>query len=256
MKIKVMIAEDERMVREELAYFIQQEEDMILCPSAENGRQLIELYRQYEPDVIFLDIEMPSLSGVEVARRLKNQNNLQALPLFVFTTAYDDYAVEAFDLEAIDYLLKPYDYERFKEALSRIRKHISKLATEEEEDPDTSDSFASGSFKSKLIVEDGEKMIVVSPESIYYAVRSDRHIKIFTDKKVIQTKMTLQELEQKLNGYPFFRPHRSYLVNLDCIQEITPWFNGAYNLILKDKENTQIPVSRSSAKPLFDLFQQ
>jgi two-component system response regulator LytT len=244
MKIKVMIAEDERLTREELAYLLHQEEDFILCPSAENGQQLLDLYYQYEPDVIFLDIHMPSLSGIEAAKQLRNHSKkTKKVPYFIFTTAYDEYAIEAFNLEAIDYLLKPYDTDRFKEAISRVYKYLDQPSPQRP-------------TSSKLLIEDGEKMVVLTPESIYYAVRSDRHVEVHTEKGMIQTKITLQELEEKLTRSTFFRSHRSYLVNLDYIHEIVPWFNGAYNLILKTKEKTQIPVSRSAAKSLFEILQK
>ncbi|MCF6094976.1 LytTR family DNA-binding domain-containing protein [Microaerobacter geothermalis] len=248
MKIKAMIAEDERLVREELAYLIQHEEDFILCPSAENGQQLLELNDKYQPDVIFLDIHMPGLSGIKVAEKIKADN--PNAPLIVFTTAYDEYALQAFDLEAVDYLLKPYDTGRFKEAINRIRKKFA-LEAKPFSVPD-----AKRSQPSKLLIEDGEKVVVVNPHSIYYVVRAERYLEIHTDQEIMQTKMTLQELEEKLRDLPFFRSHRSYLVNIEYIQEIVPWFNGAYNLILKNKEKTKIPVSRSSAKHLFEIFQR
>ncbi|HET7578623.1 MAG TPA: LytTR family DNA-binding domain-containing protein [Bacillales bacterium] len=241
--MKVLVAEDERLVREELAYLLQQEEDVILCPSAENGRQLLDFCSRYDPDVVFLDIHMPSLSGIEAVRKLKSESS--RLPLFVFITAFEEHAVEAFELEAVDYLLKPYDDARFQQALERIRKRFLRL-----------DVRGETSRASKLLVEDKEKTIVIDPESIYYAARVDRFIEIHTSKEVVQSKMTLQELEDKLGGYSFFRPHRSYLVNLEYIGEILPWFNGAYNLMLADGEKTKIPVSRSSAKPLFELLQK
>ncbi|HEX7065735.1 MAG TPA: LytTR family DNA-binding domain-containing protein [Bacillales bacterium] len=243
MKLKVLIAEDERLVREELAHVLQQEEDIVLCPSAENGRQLLDFCERYTPDVVFLDIHMPSLSGIEAVRELRSESG--RLPLFVFITAYEEHAVEAFDLEAVDYLLKPYDDARLQKALERIRKHYAKKTDKK-----------GISRASKLLVEDKEKLLVVDPASIYYAARVDRLIEIHTVKEVIHSKMTLQELADKLDGHAFFRPHRSYLVNLEFIDEILPWFNGAYNLILADGEQTRIPVSRSSAKPLFELLQQ
>ncbi|MGM7723071.1 LytTR family DNA-binding domain-containing protein [uncultured Metabacillus sp.] len=241
MKIKVMIAEDERLTREDLAFLIQQEEEFILCPSAENGQQLIELYEQYKPDLVILDINMPSLSGIEAAKQLRKLSNGKSKPYLIFTTAYDEYAVEAFNLEAVDYLLKPYDVERFREALSRVQKQMVQ--------PERKNSNSS-----KLLIDNGEKVVVLTPQSIYYAVRSERLVDIHTDKGLIQTKMTLQELEEKLPP-AFFRSHRSYLVNLDYIDEIVPWFNGAYNIILKNIDQTKIPVSRSAAKQLFDLLQ-
>ncbi len=252
MTIRVMVAEDERLVREELIYMLQQEKDFLLCPSAESGEQLLELYEKFEPDVIFLDIHMPMMSGVDVAKKLtKDKENP---PLFVFITAYDDYALEAFEVEAVDYLLKPYDESRLKEAADRIRRRLS--SSSKSVSPNEKNSTNSIPASSKLLIDDGEKVVVLSPESIYYATRVERFVEIHTADEFVQGKMTLQELEEKLKGFPFFRTHRSYLVNLDFIQEITPWFNGAYNLILKGEKKTRIPVSRSAQKKLFQLLGQ
>lgn len=244
--INVMIAEDELMALEELIYMLEKEKDIILCPSAKTGEELLELYFEYKPDVLFLDIEMPGITGVEAAKQIMKSTS--DAPLFVFTTAYDAYAIDAFEIEATDYLLKPFDHIRFHQAMERIRKRLSDKKGDNS--PVKTDSVTS----SKLLIDDGEKMIVLSPDSIYYAVPSQRMLEIHTENDVIESKMTLQELEKKLEGLSFFRTHRSYLVNLNHILEITPWFNGAYNITLKNKERTTIPVSRSARKALFEKF--
>lgn len=269
MRIHAMIAEDERLAREELAYLLQQEEDIVLCPSAETGEQLLQLLEQYRPDVIFLDIQMPALSGVEAAKKMRQASDASSpVPLIVFTTAFDDYAVEAFELEAVDYLLKPYDEERFKVAIDRVRRWLSHSVTQEETGKvahveSTAFSRASAAAAAtvakprtaKVLVNDGKKSIVLAPEEICYAVRVRRTLEIHTSAQVLRCKMTLQELEEKLRGFPFFRSHRGYLVNLDYIQEITPWFNGAYNLTLQDGKQSKIPVSRAAGKRLFRMIE-
>lgn len=247
MNIRTMIAEDEMMARKELLYLLKDEKDIILTPHAETGEQLIELYSEHRPDLIFLDVEMPGFTGIEAAKYILDQSDGNP-PLFVFTTAYDDYALEAFEVEAVDYLLKPYDEIRFKKAMTRIRKVLSTKSTMKdgtlEKNPTTS----------KLLVDDGERMVVLSPDAIYYAVPNNRLLEIHTENKVIMSRMTLQELEDKLAGHMFFRAHRSYLVNLNHILEITPWFNGTSNLTLKDKKGTVIPVSRSASKSILHTF--
>ncbi|MFS0751762.1 LytR/AlgR family response regulator transcription factor [Oceanobacillus sp. 1P07AA] len=242
MKIHVMIAEDERLAREELAYLLQQENDIILCPSAENGDQLLNLYREYSPNVIFLDIHMPGINGIEVAKKLRNEFEDRDI-IIIFTTAYESYGVQAFEIQATDYLLKPFDEARFKIAMNRIRKGLSTKAISKPK-------------IDKLVVNLDEKMIVIDPSQIGFAARDGRTLKIhFLSNEVIETKMNLKELEEKLSGFPFYRPHRSYLVNMDYIKEITPWFNGAYNLVIKDQDESTIPVSRTAAKGLFDALQ-
>lgn len=255
--IKVMIADDERLAREELTYLLQQETDVVLLPSASNGRELLELVRQYQPEVVFLDIKMPELEGMEAARLLASS---ERGPLIVCSTAYEDYAVEAFGLNAVDYLLKPTDPARFKETMNRIRSRLAQQHTRsgEKEQAGTAASAwlsASTGKLSKLLLDDGNRLVVIDPDSILYAERDDRLINIYTAQQRFTSKMTLQQLEQKLTAYPFFRTHRSYLVNLNYVSELIPWFNGAYNLTLKDQRKTQIPVSRSYAKELLKLLQ-
>ncbi|WP_047985512.1 LytR/AlgR family response regulator transcription factor [Ornithinibacillus californiensis] len=245
MNIRAMIAEDELMARKELLYLLKDEKDIILTPHAETGEQLIQLYSEHKPDVIFLDVEMPGFTGVEVAKYISEQDD-DNRPLFIFTTAYDEYALDAFEIDAVDYLLKPYDEVRFKKAMMRIRKIVVSKENTQEKKPATT---------SKLLVDDGERIVVLSPNSIFYAVPNNRLLEIHTEDKVIMSRMTLQELEDKLSGQMFFRAHRSYLVNLNHVLEITPWFNGTSNLTMKDKHKTVIPVSRSASKTILKTFQ-
>lgn len=249
--IKVMIAEDEWLARKELIYLLGMEEDIELMPHASNGKELLELVNEWEPDALFLDIQMPELDGMQAARMLKTAAQV---PLIVFTTAHDDHAVEAFGLNAVDYLLKPYSHERLKESLARIR---SKLSNSPMTTPLPNKIQFSSKARNwnKLLIIDGEKHVLLDPETILYAEREEKSIHIYTySNQIYMSKMSLQELENKLGELPFFRPHRSYLVNLNGIDELVPWFNGAFNLILKNEKRTQIPVSREMAKELFRLL--
>jgi two-component system, LytTR family, response regulator LytT len=248
MNIRAMIAEDEMMARKELLYLLKEEKGVILTPHAETGEQLIELYSEHRPDVIFLDVEMPGFTGIEAARYIMTLET-HASPLFVFTTAYDEYAMDAFEVEAVDYLLKPYDETRFRRTMNRIRKSMANRNNGSETTGKKVQTIVS-----KMLIDDGERMVVISPDSIYYAVPNKRFLEIHTEDKVIMSRMTLQDLEEQLAGHLFFRAHRSYLVNLNHVLEITPWFNGTSNLTLKDKNRTKIPVSRSASKSIFDIF--
>src|SRR5690625_2524662 len=200
MEISVMIAEDEYLAREELLYLLGKEKDIVLLPSAETGEQLLELYYDHRPDVVFLDIEMPGITGVDAAKQI--MSSTKEGPLFVFTTAYDEYAVDAFSVEAVDYLLKPFDQVRLQQALERVRDRITdkKKDTNSASSKNTETQSETGN---KLLVDDGEKMIVLAPESIYYAVPSQRMLEIHTENDVIESKMTLQELE-KIRRTSFF----------------------------------------------------
>jgi two-component system response regulator LytT len=233
MKIRVMIAEDERLAREELTYLLKQEQDIELLPCATNGRELLELVEEHNPDVVFLDIKMPEMEGVQAARMLASRKQQ---PLIVFSTAYEDFALDAFALNAVDYLLKPTEPHRLEETLKRIRKRLA-------------EGTPAAAKLSKLLIEVNDRFVVIDPEMILYAVRDERVIQIHTAKETYTSKMTLQQLEEKLQSHSFFRVHKSYLVNLQYVSELTPWFNGAYNLTLKG-ERDAIPVSRSYAKEL------
>jgi len=270
-RIKAIIAEDERLAREDLAYLVGRQPDFEVLATAEDGEQLLQRIDMHQPDVIFLDIQMPVMSGMEVTARLleREREGQQAMPLVVFTTAYDEFALQAFAIDAIDYLLKPYDMERFNVTIERIRKRHRPTVQQFEqsrfekpanlfENSQLQPSPPPGEVKvhrrvSKILVDDGDKVVVVAPDTILYAIRAERNVEVHTTHDVLYVRGTLSELAQKLSGWPFFRTHRGYLVNLDAIREITPWLHGAYTITLCDQSRTQIPVSRSSAK---DLFQQ
>src|SRR5699024_7245593 len=148
--MRAMVAEDEPMARKELMYLLQEEEDIALSPYAETGDELIELYNKHKPDIIFLDVEMPGMSGVEAAKIITEQK-YRHQPQFIFTTAYDEYAMDAFDIEAIDYLLKPYEEAHFKRAIDRLRKVFQRKEKMVEYQKDTSLTTE------KLLIDDGER---------------------------------------------------------------------------------------------------
>lgn len=238
MPIRVMIAEDERLAREELHYLLQQETDVELLPFATNGRELLEMVEEYNPDVVFMDIKMPELEGAQAARMLASRKQQ---PLIVFSTAYEEYAVDAFKLNAVDYLLKPTEPKRLGETMQRIRERMEINRAEQAVSP---------LKRAKLLVEENNRLVVIDPSTIVYAVRDERNVRINTQKQVYSTRMTLAQLEEKLSMYDFYRTHKSYLVNLHYVSELEPWFNGAYNLMLKSDDQIRIPVSRTVVKDL------
>ncbi|GED29675.1 LytR/AlgR family response regulator transcription factor [Brevibacillus centrosporus] len=243
MKIRIMIAEDERLAREELVYLLQQETDVELLATATNGRELLEQVDANEPDVVFLDIKMPELEGTQAARMLASRKQQ---PLIVFCTAHEEFAVDAFKLYAVDYLLKPFEPKRIQETMQRVRERLVKAKAEQ----------TAPSKRSKLLVEENNRLVVIDPATIVYAVREERFVQIHTQTETYTTKMTLTQLAEKLQAYDFFRTHKSYLVNLQFVSELTPWFNGAYNLTLKGDARTKIPVSRTSAKDLLRKLEE
>lgn len=254
MKIRVLIAEDERFARDELEYLLSREDDLQVVASVSNGKEAVDFYQEHGADVIFLDIEMPELNGREAAKMLIKQ---PIPPYIVFTTAYEEYAVEAFAFDAIDYLLKPYDPLRLQESLARVRKAFAqdRIASAGEQQKEDVGQSTQDKKRTSLLMDSGEKLIVVKPETIRYAVKEERFVVVHTEDRTIQTRLSLAELEEKLQGHSFIRSHRSYLVNLAHVKEVEPWFNGAYNIILNGNEGTKIPVSRSMAKDVLQRLE-
>jgi two-component system response regulator LytT len=242
--MKIMIAEDERLAREELIYLLSKEPDVVLLPSSTNGEELLDLAEKHKPDVIFLDIHMPGLNGMQAAEVLLRQ---EPKPYLVFATAYDEYAVEAFQLEAADYLLKPYEEERLRRTLQRIRERLGA----------PSSALPPAVSKGKLLIEGESRTIVVDPVAVSFAEKEEKQTRIhMVDGQLHVTRLSLQELQDRLQGYLFFRTHRSYLVNVGHIAEIEPWFNGASNAILSDAKRSRVPISRIASKELLRLIQQ
>jgi two-component system response regulator LytT len=255
MKLRVLIAADEHLAKEKLIDLLSKELDIELCPTASSGMETVKLVRDFKPDALFLDIEMPGIDGFQTARLLQD---LDFRPFVIFTTASDQYALEAFEIGAMDYLLKPYGEERLRQTLDRLRERKSgtekQVVNESSEDAAVPTKESIRSF-GKLLVEAYDRIMVLDTDTIVYAVKEEKFTRIYTtDGRCYTSKQTLHELGQRL-GAAFFRPHRSYLLNLNFIQEIEPWANGAYNAVLKLPEQIKIPVSRNEIKDMLLLLQ-
>ncbi len=199
--------------------------------SAEKG---LEIILTKEPDVLFLDIEMPGMSGVELAETLQKMKHK---PEIVFATAYPDYALKAFQVDAVDYLVKPFDEEQLDKAVERLKKVVHFETKEETKS------------LGKLAVQDEDKIVFIKPRDILYISREERETFICTEKKKYTCRLTIKDLETKLNTYPFFRVHKSYLVQLPYVEELIPWGSGVYQLKVHGA-NEAIPVSRNYVKEL------
>lgn len=267
--ISVVIADDEPLARDELTYLLKQCEDIEIIGEATQGAEALEKILTLKPDVAFLDIHMPNLDGLTVARKLLEED--QTL-MIVFATAYDKHAIQAFEVNAIDYLLKPFDEERVLKTVERIRQGIRHPKNDSQNEALNNSLMellkkmgretlpaAVGVVQapkiSKLAVQGEESVVFIDPRDILYVYRENRDVFIKTSNKVYTTKYTLQALEEKLASYPFFHAHRSYLVNLNFVHELVPWFNGAYTLILNDEKRSKVPVSRAYVKVLKDLLE-
>lgn len=236
-KISVILIEDEPYSRAELRHLLSSEERIEIIAEADSGEKGLEMIFVHEPDVIFVDINMPQMTGVQLVALIQK---MKKSPLVVFATAYPDFAAKAFRLNAIDYLLKPFDEEQLKETLERIYSVFTKK-DQFKEDGDIK--------RGKLAVEDNGKIVYIPPTDIYYLYREDRETIICAKTGKYICKLPLKELEKKLKDFPFFRTHKSYLVNLNVIVELIPWFNGAFELKIDGVEE-KVPVSRNYVKVL------
>ena len=239
-QIKVLVVDDERYAREELIYLLEKFPSIRIIGEAENGEKAVLQGLQLQPDVVFLDIEMPKMNGMEVAKSLIA---LKKVPLIVFATAYPQFAAEAFRINAIDYLLKPYEEKQLEQTVSRIKKELLPTSQVELANP-----------LSKLAVEVDGEIDYIQPKKILYMFREDNVTKIITENVEYEIKLSLKELESRLTPFSFFRIHKSYLVNLNYVSRLTPWFNGAYQLEVEGKEE-KLSVSRNYAKSLRDRLE-
>lgn len=229
--IKTLVADDEKYSREELIYLLKEHPSIKISGEAVTGREALSKIIADEPELLLLDIDMPEMRGTELAVILKK---LKSPPLIIFTTAYSEYAVEAFKVQAVGYLLKPIDEEELSETLT----HVTQLL-ESRREP------AAG----KLAVGVDESITYLDPADVLFASRENNTTTIVSAKDTFKSRMTLKELESRLILHSFFRVHKSYLVNTKAITEMTPWFNGAYQLTLNGTD-VQIPVSRNYVKTL------
>jgi two-component system, LytTR family, response regulator LytT len=233
--IRTLIVDDELYSRDELKHLLQSFPSIQVVGEAESGESAVMKALQLHPDVVFLDVEMPKMNGMEAAKALME---LKKTPLIVFATAYPQFAAEAFRYEAVDYLLKPYDENQLKETVQRVEKNFL-MPAEQEAVKQTG----------KLAVEGDGEIFYLDPNDILYISREEKYSKIVTKTKEYETKIPLKDLETRLTAYSFFRIHKSYIVNLDYVTRLTPWFNGAYQLEIQGREE-MLSVSRNYVKSL------
>jgi two-component system response regulator LytT len=273
MTISALIIDDEELARDELAYLLESAKDVDVVAQGANGIEAVELIEEHHPDLVFLDVQMPGLDGFAVIQRVMDRHRKQkdsngwSLPQFVFATAYDQYAVRAFDVNAVDYLLKPFDRGRVEKALERVRGRMTNGAATTSavsESPIESqlDALLSllkspqgGARAAKLIVQAGSRLLLVDQGEICFAEIEEGVIRVVTQQFEGQSKCrTIEELLDQLDPAVFWRAHRSFVVNINQIREVVPWFKSTYQLRMNDKKQTEIPVSRAQTKRLRELF--
>jgi two-component system, LytTR family, response regulator LytT len=248
--ISAILVDDEKLASEELAYQLKEFSDIEILATASNGLEAVKLIQSLEPDLVFLDVQMPGLDGMGVIRKLRELDI--PLPYFVMATAYDQYAVEAFRWEALDYVLKPVDKERLTVAVERARKAVSDRAKAEQPEPALPKPALQ---RSKLLVRSNQRNFIVDAQDVVYATIDDGLITVVANNLEGQSNYrTIEELQSNLDPDTFWRVHRSYLVNIHRIKEVIPWFKSSFQLRMDDKKQTEIPVSRVQTKRLRALL--
>lgn len=249
MVLKALIVDDEYPAREELRFRLEKYEDVEIIGEATNAREAMRLIEALDYDVVFLDVQMPGVNGMDLARQLRAR---PVPPRLVFVTAHDHYAVPAFEMRAVDYLLKPFDEDRLAETIQRLREaHQGPRATEEAA---RSEERRAAPIATWVMAERDDRQIPVPFSDIVFIFSEGYNVYLQTASERLVTRYTLQELTDRLPSDQFFRCHRSYLVNIYQVKELSPYFNGAYLLRMKDKAHSEVLVSRANVKRLKELF--
>lgn len=259
MAINTIIIDDEKPAREELAFLLKAFPDVNLIGQGKNGVEAVSLIKEHAPDLVFLDVQMPGLDGFGVLKKLVERK--MKMPHVVFATAFDQYAVQAFDVNAVDYVLKPFDKARIAKAIQRARKAMdNEAASKTDRLEQLVSQLQMGGTRDtpqrvKVLLKIGERLLLVDAEDMFFATIDGGDIKVATrDIEGSSNYRTLDELAAALDSEIFWRAHRAYLVNIRHVKEVVPWFNATYMLKMNDKKTTEIPVSRPQAKRLRELF--
>jgi len=258
MSLSAVIVDDEQLARDELAYLLKNADDVNVIAQGKNGLDAVNLIKEHNPDLVFLDVQMPGLDGFGVIKKLLDKKI--PLPKIVFATAFDQYAVKAFEVNAVDYLLKPFDKKRVAQAIQKARAQQEATALPADKLESLVRMLESQQKQpaAKILLKAAGRMFLVDQRDICYAWIEDGVISVVTGGPVGMEGQsncrTLEELLESLDANLFWRAHRSYLVNINRIREVVPWFKSSYQLRMDDKKQTEIPVSRAQTKRLRELF--
>ena len=261
MPLTALIIDDEPLARQELLYLLQSAEGVEVLGQGTNGIEAVELIRTLKPDVVFLDVQMPGLDGFAVLKKLMDKRT--DLPCVVFATAFDQYAVRAFEVNAVDYLLKPFDRKRVLKTVEKVRARMAGQADAGGGDAKLdallrlveTRTQAARPSSGKVIVRALGRLLLVDQREICYASIEGGAISVVTRGVEGQSNCrTLEELMDQLDPEAFWRAHRSFVVNIQHIREVVPWFKSSYQLRMDDPKKTEIPVSRAQTKRLRELF--
>lgn len=242
--IRTLVVDDEPLARERVKGFLKKLPEVNLVGEAGDGTSAIELIESQQPDLVILDVQMPGMDGFGVLRALKEP------PHVIFATAYDEYAIKAFEVEALDYLLKPFSQSRLAEAVGRVRQKIEHGRARSDAEAIARAAEPRKIYASQIPVHTARKILVVPVKEILWFAVESRLVYAHVDGRSLMTNFTLRELEERLDPEVFFRAHKSRLVNLEQVKEITRWFGGRYRLVMRDSESSQVELSRVQAREL------
>lgn len=278
-RLKTLIVSNEYSVRGSLRQLLQAFPEIQVVGEAANAEEAFQLIKSVPYSVLFIDVVMPGTSGLDLARKVQK---LDKPPWIVFTAADQEHALEAFSVNAVDYLLQPVDEGQLERALSKITflharsRAATRLLTDEvgqnggnhttdavtvfnqeqqiQNSPESQTQTGPVVPLGRIPLHKADKTILVDEQELYFAKSDDGYVNIKLENEKLQSRYTLKELESRLNSNSFFRTHRCYLVNLHKVKELIPDFKGAFEIVMNDRQNTRIPVSRRRAKQLRHLL--
>ena len=254
MAFSAVIVDDEQLALDELSYLLKSVDDVDIIAQGHNGLEAVSLIKEHSPDIVFLDVQMPGLDGFGVIKKLLDRK--VNLPQIIFATAFDQYAVKAFEVNAIDYLLKPFDRKRVSQAIEKARKRMQTTSASTDKLETLVKMLESQRPQnSKVLLRSAGRLLLIDQKDVCYASIEDGVISVVATNLEGQSNCrTLEELLNGLDTDMFWRAHRSFVVNINRIKEVVPWFKSSYQLRMDDKKQSEIPVSRAQTKRLRELF--
>ena len=253
MQMNTLIIDDEKPARDELAFLLKSFPDVSIVAQGKNGLEAVALIKEHDPDLVFLDVQMPGLDGFGVIQKLMDRK--VRMPHIVFATAYESYAVQAFEVNAVDYILKPFDKQRLARAVQRAQRIMCSHVSPSERLETLVTQLGTRTQPVKLLVKAQGRLLLVDAGDMVCASIEDGTITICTrELEGTSNYRTIEDLAETLDPERFWRPHRSHLVNINHIKEVLPWFKSSYMLKMADKRQSEVPVSRAQTKRLRELL--
>ena len=248
MKVRAIIVDDEAPARSEMRYLLERVEDVEVLGEAGSADEALKLMGAVRYDIAFIDIDMPGMTGLEMAEHIQA---LEHQPAIIFTTAYGQFAVQAFELDVADYLLKPVEEDRLNTAISRVKKRLKGLGAKDQGSAGQGDKDV---LLDRIPVTRQSKTFLLNPAEIYFIESHGEYTVVFSEKGKFISSLRLKDFEARLSPKSFFRSHRSFVVNLDHVSEMTALYGGLYMLKIKDAGTSEVPVSRRQTKQLKHLL--